>query len=453
MHRLSALFSLPFLFTSSVFAEVIRVLPDADAANSLVGESWENSTNLQRALTLANDGDEIWVASGTYYPDEGQGQTDGNTSASFSVVSKIAILGKFDGSESTPEERDIAGTPPSILSGDISQDDLQSPKAFPLAAAIVGENCNSVITTVFEGGELLLSDLTVVGGDARRFQVGMSNLNGGAIRCENSTLELLRCELLGNRARTAGALYTNNGILTVSGCLIAGNTSRGDGGAAAFSNSMVIIGESIFNSNTAGGDGGAIEATLATQLSFSNCTIGKNACGFRGGALYSLFESSVSFGNTIIWGNSSTFFGAGTNSSIVTSQSSDPSSFLNCIVESSGGSDGWELPQSADLGGNMDTNPLYIPELLAAARSLSLQPYSPAIDTGSEAARGLDLLDRDGDGDTTEKSPQDFIGNSRVFGNSPDIGAKEAMHAQTPRPFVPERFPPNSPTLSDLFGV
>ena len=41
------------------------------------GKSWGNAfRTLQKAIATTISGDQVWVAAGTYYPDEGAGQTD-----------------------------------------------------------------------------------------------------------------------------------------------------------------------------------------------------------------------------------------------------------------------------------------------------------------------------------------------------------------------------------------
>ena len=66
---LSVIFTLLFLIPSNSFTQTIYV--DVDASGSNDGSSWTNAyIYLQDALDVAVSGNDIWVAKGTYYPDE-----------------------------------------------------------------------------------------------------------------------------------------------------------------------------------------------------------------------------------------------------------------------------------------------------------------------------------------------------------------------------------------------
>ncbi|MBN1583783.1 MAG: hypothetical protein JXA89_23960, partial [Anaerolineae bacterium] len=52
------------------------IFVDATASGAATGLSWTDAyTNVQDALAAAVADDEIWIAAGVYYPDEGAGQT------------------------------------------------------------------------------------------------------------------------------------------------------------------------------------------------------------------------------------------------------------------------------------------------------------------------------------------------------------------------------------------
>ena len=96
------------------------VKPGGDDANS--GTSWIQAfKNPQKALAASISGDIIWVAAGTYYPDEGSGLTNNDRTASFNLKSGVAIYGGFAGTETDLSQRVLKNNP-TILSGEIQQD-------------------------------------------------------------------------------------------------------------------------------------------------------------------------------------------------------------------------------------------------------------------------------------------------------------------------------------------
>jgi hypothetical protein len=77
---------------------------DQDSTGADDGSDWDNAfNNLQDALSAAvSSGEicEIWVAEGTYRPDEGGGFSPGDRFASFNLKSGVAIFGGFEGGDS-----------------------------------------------------------------------------------------------------------------------------------------------------------------------------------------------------------------------------------------------------------------------------------------------------------------------------------------------------------------
>lgn len=96
---------------------------DADATGADDGSSWTDAySKLQDALDDAVADDEIWVAEGTYYPDQGASVMADDREASFVLVDGLRIYGGFDGTETARTGRDPENNV-TILSGDIKQDD------------------------------------------------------------------------------------------------------------------------------------------------------------------------------------------------------------------------------------------------------------------------------------------------------------------------------------------
>ena len=85
------------------------------------GSSWGDAyTDLQSALGVVAEGDEIWVAQGVYKPTTGTSRL-----TSFELDKGVALYGGFLGNESELSQRnDDPASNGTILSGDLSGDDV-----------------------------------------------------------------------------------------------------------------------------------------------------------------------------------------------------------------------------------------------------------------------------------------------------------------------------------------
>ena len=166
---------------------------DTDASGGNDGTSWADAyVHLQDALTSASDGDEIWVAEGTYYPDDGISVTDNNTNTVFTVVGGVQLYGGFSGSETVREGRSWTQNR-TILSGDLEQNDLpfapttdsDSNSSTPeqtdhivggnTAQLVISSGTSSNQTTIIDG-------FTITG-------------NGGALSSSNAPVDVLYVDM------------------------------------------------------------------------------------------------------------------------------------------------------------------------------------------------------------------------------------------------------------------
>ena len=91
------------LLAAPTFAQVVYV--DASAGGAQDGTSWSNAfKSLRDALSAAFPGDQVWVAAGTYRPDEGVGATPGDRAATFQLLPQVELYGGFAGAV-TPAPR------------------------------------------------------------------------------------------------------------------------------------------------------------------------------------------------------------------------------------------------------------------------------------------------------------------------------------------------------------
>jgi hypothetical protein len=103
-----------FLFINALAAQKIIYVNIKNTNTQLDGNSWQTAyKNLQIALTEAQYGDSVWVASGVYYP-----TNDLNKDTSFTIKQGIHVFGSFSGIEKNTQQRKIKDNI-TILSGDI----------------------------------------------------------------------------------------------------------------------------------------------------------------------------------------------------------------------------------------------------------------------------------------------------------------------------------------------
>ena len=155
----------------------------ATTAGANDGSSWADAfTDLQPALDIAQAGDEIWVAAGTYWPSL---QTDAADprSATFSLVDGVGLYGGFAGEESSLEDRDWQAHL-TILSGDIDHNDLASPVTN--VDQIVGENAYQVVTARGLTADTIIDGFIITAGkaDLATDIYGCSHECGGGSLCE-----------------------------------------------------------------------------------------------------------------------------------------------------------------------------------------------------------------------------------------------------------------------------
>jgi len=249
--------------TYSSFAATIYVNADAISGGNN-GQSWTNAfTNLTDALAVATTADQIWVASGSYFPTE-----DGNKSISFVIPSGVEILGGFPNTGNPTLANRNPQTNVTILNGDIDHD------------GSLANNSYTVIYTKDVDASTILDGFTVTGGNAdggvpTDFPVLLEN--GGAAWYNEAT------NFVNSSPTIRNCLFTNNHASNRGGALF----HKASIGASA----DYTIENSIFQSNSAAREGGAIFNAQSGTNSNCNPTISNthfqnNEAGRSGGAIY-----------------------------------------------------------------------------------------------------------------------------------------------------------------------
>lgn len=380
------------------------------------GTSWADPLgDLQTAISIAPFGSEIWVSTGVYVP-----SGTGDRSATFTLKDGIAIYGGFGGFETAKEQRNV-GAYATFLSGDIGVGGNASDNSYHVVSAtnapsyaildgftISGGNANQARTNDDGGGifiqnsNVAFANLVITGNSASD--------RGGAVYTTNSTSQFSNVVFVANNASQGGAMFTdaaNNtqGTVTLINSTVSQNTSRSDGGGIrAFRTVLSSLG-SVFERNISGGNGGGI-FTTATNANIINSTFSNNLAqstldptnpnsgggGVRLGSF--LNRGFITVSNNIFWGNQAPL---PQNSQVIVAQAGAQVS--NNLIQ--GG-----LPGTVST---LDADPLFVDP---ASGNLALQPNSPAINVGNNAAVPTALVN-------------DIVGIPRISGGVVDLGAYE----------------------------
>jgi predicted outer membrane repeat protein len=296
-----------FLFIVSFFiavlaqSQTIRYVVQGGAGTKN-GSSWANASGDMQAMinsSVAND--QVWVAKGTYYPDEGTGQINNDRAACFILKNNLAIYGGFNGDETVLGERKF-NVYETILSGDIDQNDgTDFLNSDGNSFHVVCNNGNGINNTA------ILDGFTVTAGNA-------INGGGGMYNWETSPA-IANCNFLKNQGRQGGAIFfATNGIQPVQGypvltnCSFSENSALDGGGIYNAGNSYPSLTNCNFTENEAARDGGGFwnmgaYSDIETNRFFINCKFSKNTAGNDGGGFY-IHSGYLSLINCIFWANS-----------------------------------------------------------------------------------------------------------------------------------------------------
>jgi parallel beta-helix repeat protein len=444
---------------STAMGRTIFVDPDATGTND--GSRWINAYNyLQDALITASSGDQIKVAEGVYKPDQGEGITPGDRSATFQLENGVAIIGGYAGfGQPNPDTRDIIEYE-TILSGDLNGDDGPD-------FANNEENSYHVVAGSGSDETAVLNGFTITAGNADDI-LHQPDINcGGGLYNERGSPTIVDCTFCGNYADYAGGAVHNmeESSPTLTNCSFIENSAQDGGGMWNFVMSSPVItnctfignhadsrGGGIYNQgecgpklinckilgNTAGvemisyGDGGGMYNRDGCYPLLINCIIaGNSAKGGQGGGIYSRnlkINSRIILTNCTLTGNSAPRGNAFACDSL---EHRYPSRFqlTNCILWD-GYNQIWNQDNSpikitysdvqggwADAG-NIDVNPLFIDadgadDIFGTDDdNLRLLPESPCIDAGDNSA-------------LPESVRTDLDGNPRIINGIVDMGAYE----------------------------
>ena len=294
------------LALNAATAGVIHVDRDAVGGTDN-GTSWENAyLTLTDAIAAAASGDEIWVAEGVYRPNDASGTKD--RTQWFQLKNGVAVYGGFQGTENKRDARDPIAHP-TILSGDIEDDDADTDHdGFPEVATMI-DNCYHVV--YHPGGLGLdasarLDGFTIRGGNA---DGASPHCDGGGIYNAYCSPTIARCTISANAASSnGGGVFNYESAPGVADCALSGNAADWGGAVANHAHSAPALTGCALSGNKASGGGGVLND--ASSPSVIDCTISGNSAA-NGGGMANYYASSPIITRCTLSGNSAVSGGGG----------------------------------------------------------------------------------------------------------------------------------------------
>ncbi|MBL7810403.1 MAG: SprB repeat-containing protein [Saprospiraceae bacterium] len=245
-----------------------------NAGGAGTGSSWNNAfIRLQQALAVAQNGDQVWVAKGTYKPTTGNDRF-----VYFNLPSGVAVYGGFSGTETTLGQRNWT-TNPTILSGDIGLPGDTTDNSFNILYTYSPNNKTRLDGLIIEEGNANNPDPAA---DAHR-----PTRSGGGVYVDGENfgyaeLTLEHCIFRRNRAfYQGGALYANGreggmAIVRMDDCLFERNISKTFGGGFSLENYFeqpfaLEVKNCIFKENYSVVGGTAVWLRAHQAVSFEGC--------------------------------------------------------------------------------------------------------------------------------------------------------------------------------------
>jgi hypothetical protein len=160
------------------------------------------------------------------------------------------------------------------------------------------------------GKTVTISGLTIFNGSAPP-----ADSLGGGIYNDHATLTLSSCIISGNSADqgVGGGIFNDAGTLTVSNCTISNNSSWYGAGIATNGglggSVTVTITNSTLSGNSSGVEGGGIYNVAGATLTMANCTLSGNSAIYDGGAIRNSQRARLTMANCTLSGNSANYGG------------------------------------------------------------------------------------------------------------------------------------------------
>ncbi|MEP4077334.1 right-handed parallel beta-helix repeat-containing protein [Haloferula sp.] len=202
-------------YVTLVVTRLSILFVDESVASPGLGSSWATAfDNLQDALATASPGSQIWIAEGSYRPDQGTGITPGDRDASFIVPAGVSLVGGFEAGDLSFSDRNPSDHPV-ILSGDLFDDDdpVIGLASYDDNSFKVVDCQNTTDDPIDQANGILLDSLTISGG---------CGFLGAAILAADRRLEIVDCRISDNPITTQNGPFFSSLLITGGAIFISG---------------------------------------------------------------------------------------------------------------------------------------------------------------------------------------------------------------------------------------
>ena len=297
----------------------IHRVEQGSACSSGCGGGWGNLAfpDLQDALDVAVPGDEIWVATGAYYPSKDvNGNPAGGKEAVFYVIKDVKLYGGYPAGGGT---RDWDANP-TVLSGNIGNPGQVADNSFnvtwlaPGGGHVVdgfiiqdGNFDNTFTGTNVGGAGLVIRDgAATIRNCTFQYNEVSYDIGGGGISSWHSDVEIDNCIFRYNKTLASGlpggAIRATDGNTLVSNCTFENNSAISNGGAFGGIGGIHSIVNSTFKNNASWGGGAVSCHGNPASLSIEDCYFEGNSA-VAGGAVSTFTEGILEINSSLFIDN------------------------------------------------------------------------------------------------------------------------------------------------------